>query len=166
MYAPGFPIRLRGPWSKLEGYLARLMLILATARAVDGPAGTAERIELGDVVAAASLLAYFKGHARRVYEGLHEGDPDEYLAAEVGAFLGERGGHFKDEPGALFDKFDSQAKPPRPDELTKRLKAAAAKTKAFSITTGNFWKEDQSRRFVELSLGSGVNGVNGVKGKE
>ena len=34
---PGFPNVLRGPWSKLEAYLARLALILAMARVVTNP---------------------------------------------------------------------------------------------------------------------------------
>jgi len=164
MYAPGFPARLKGPWSKLEGYLARLILILATARAAD--TGAAERVEVSDVLAAASLVEYFKGHAKRVYVGLHGHDEDELLAADIASFLTERGGHFKDEPGILFEQLSSQVKPPRPDELTKRLKAIAAKTKAVTFNTGNFWKDEQSRRFVELFLGDGVNGVNGVKGEE
>jgi hypothetical protein len=157
MYAPGFPARLKGPWSKLEAYFARLMLILATCRAAE--MGTAERVEVKDVLAAASLLNYFKGHARRVYVGLHGEDEDERLAADVAAFLKERGGYFKDEPGILFNELSSQVKPQRPDELTKRLKGIAAKNKVLACNTGNFWKDGQSRRFVELFLGDGVNGV-------
>ncbi len=164
MYAPGFAARLKGPWSKLEGYLARLILILATARAAEDKA--AERVEVGDVLAAASLVEYFKGHARRVYVGLHGHDPDELLAADIASFLTERGGYFKDEPRILFEEVSSQVKGPRPDELTKRLKPIAAKTKGVTFNTGNFWKDGQSRRFVELFLENGVNGVNGVKGEE
>jgi hypothetical protein len=74
-------------------------------------------------------------------------------------FLKERGGYFKDEPGVLFNELSSEAKPPRPDELTKRLKAIAAKTRTLTFDTGNFWMYGQSRSFVELLLGNGVNGV-------
>lgn len=65
MDAVGFPARLRGPWSKLEAYLARLCLILEMARAADS--GEAERVEDGDVLRAWALLDYFKTHTRRVY---------------------------------------------------------------------------------------------------
>src|SRR5215208_6255145 len=160
MYAPGFPGRLKGAWSKLEAYFARLMLILATARAAD--TGAAERVETNDVLAAVVLLDYFKGHTRRVYVGLHGNDPDDLLAADIAEFLEQRDGYFKDEPGVLFKDLSSQVKPPRPDELTKRLKAIAAKTKTLFFNTGNFKKDGQSRRYVEIFLENGVNGVNGV----
>jgi len=164
MHAPGFPARLRGPWSKLEAYFARLMLILATARAAD--TGVAERVETNDVLAAVVLLDYFKSHARRVYVGLHGDDPDERLAADIAEFLEQRDGYFKDEPGVLFKDLSSQVKPPRPDELTKRLKAIAAKTKTLFFNAGNFKKDGQSRRYVEIFLENGVNGVNGVNPEE
>ena len=165
MYSPGFPARLKGPWSKLEAYFARLCLILATTRAAD--MNTAERVEVEDVLAAVALLDYFKSHARRVYVGLHGEHQDERLAADIKTFLEERGGYFKDEPGILFNELRSKAKPPRPDELTKMLKAIAAKTRTLTFNSGNFKKDGQSRRFVELFLENGVNGVNGVnRGKE
>ena len=67
MERPGFPARLKGPWSKLEAYLARLSLILAMCRAVTDE--TSERVEIQDVLMAHSLIDYFKNHARRVYVG-------------------------------------------------------------------------------------------------
>jgi putative DNA primase/helicase len=164
MYAPGFPSRLKGPWSKLEAYFARLILILATARAAES--GAAERVTMPDVLAAASLLDYFKGHAKRVYVGLHGHDGDELLAADLVHFLGKHGSYYKDEPRTLFEELSSQYKPPRPDELTKKLKAISAKHKVLTFSQGNFWKDGQSRRFVELFLENGVNGVNGVNGRE
>ncbi len=165
MYSPGFPVRLKGPYSKLEGYMARLCLLLATARAADNEA--AERIEDEDVLAAVILVDYFKRMARRVYIGLYGQDPDDRLTADVAAFLKDSGGHFKDEPSVLHKQVSSPAKPGRPDELVKRLKDIAAKTRHFSFNSGNFKKDGQSRRFVELSLENGVNGVNGVnRGKE
>jgi putative DNA primase/helicase len=162
MDAVGFPARLKGPWSKLEAYLARLCLILAAARSAF--TGAAERAEKIDVLAAVVLVGYFKNHARRVYVGLYGEDRDDLLAADVAEFLKQRGGHFKDEPAVLFDELNSGVKPPRADELTKRLKTIAAKTKDLHFEICHFWKEGQSRRCVELFLNNGVNGVKGDNG--
>jgi len=160
MEQPGFPARLKGPWSKLEAYLARFCLILAMARAADE--GAAERVEARDVLAAVVLLDYFKMMARRVYVGLHGENPADKLAADVSEFLRVRSGHFKDEPGVLHEQLRSEAKPSRPDELSKSLKAIAARSPILDFDAGNFKKDGQSRRFVELTLRNGVNGVNGV----
>jgi hypothetical protein len=84
------------------------------------------------------------------------------VAADVSEFLRERGGHFKDEPGILHEQLRSEVKPPRPDELSKGLKAIAARSPVLDFDAGNFKKNGQSRRFVELTLRNGVNGVNGV----
>jgi putative DNA primase/helicase len=152
MYAPGFPARLKGPWSKLEAYFARLMLILAMARAADTRA--AERVETGDVLAAVLLLDYFKGHARRVYIALHGDDPDDRLAADIAAFLEERGGVWDGQPAELLAQLESDHKPPRANELTKRLKALAAKTPGLDFEAGERWDKEvrNKRRFVMVSL--------------
>jgi hypothetical protein len=152
MYTPGFPLRLKGPWSKLEGYLARLILILATARAANTKA--AERVELGDVLAAYSLLEYFKGHARRVYVGLHGQDTDALLAADIEEFLKERGGVFDGQASDLFNELKSDHKPDRANELTKRLKAIAAKTPGLDFESGERWDKElgNKRRFIRISL--------------
>jgi putative DNA primase/helicase len=163
-YAPGFPTRLKGPWSKLEGYFARLCLILATARAADK--GVAERVEVEDVLKAAYLLDYLKSHVRRVYIGLYGYAVEDLLAADFVHFLDIHNGYFKDEPYILHKSLESEHKPSRPDELTKMLKSIANKSRAFTLRTSNFKKDGQSRRFVEISLANGVNGVNGVNRNE
>jgi hypothetical protein len=160
MEQPGFPARLKGPWSKLEAYLARFCLILAMARAAEE--GDAERVEARDVLSAVVLLDYFKTMARRVYVGLHGENPADKLAADVSEFLRARGGHFKDEPAVLHEQLRSDSKPSRADELSKSLKAIAARSPILDFGSGNFKKGGQSRRFVELTLRKGVNGVNGV----
>jgi hypothetical protein len=159
-HRPGFPTRLKGPYSKLEAYLARLSLILAVARAVD--TGVAERVEEDDVLAAVVLVDYFKGMARRVYRE----NPRERFAEDVAKFLDGRGGYFKDEPHVLHEQLDSRYKPPRPDELTKKLKDIIPHTHGLCLKTGNFYKDGQSRRCVEILLENGVNGVNGVNAEK
>jgi putative DNA primase/helicase len=87
MEQPDFSNVLRGPWSKLEAYLARLSLVLAMARVVRGPA-RAELVELEDVEAASVLLEYFKAHARRAYLQLYgESRQDRLLAAKLAETL-------------------------------------------------------------------------------
>jgi hypothetical protein len=84
---PGFPKRLQGPWAKMPGHLARLSLLCALCRSVD--AGLPERVESKDVLAATVLLDYFKNQAHRIYVGLYGEDPDDRLAADLVAFLGQ-----------------------------------------------------------------------------
>jgi hypothetical protein len=62
----GFQRRLRGPWAKLPGQLARLTLIL---HAIASKPLEAE-VHPGVLEAAVELLDYFKSHARRAYRQL------------------------------------------------------------------------------------------------
>jgi hypothetical protein len=155
MERPGFPTHLKGPWSKLEAYLARFCLISALARAVSD--GDPERIETGDVLAAVVLLGYFKDHARRVYDALHGQDRDARLAEDVAGYLGERGGHFEGTATELHERLESAAKPVRPEDLSKRLKAIAERWSALdydSHTVASKTPEGKAttRRVVNLTL--------------
>jgi hypothetical protein len=77
MNADGFPDYLRGPWSKMRGYCARLALIVHHLRLATGE-------EYGDEVdgdtleCGAALVRYFMSHARKVYHAL---DADRRTAA-------------------------------------------------------------------------------------
>jgi hypothetical protein len=167
MYAPGFPTRLKGPWSKLEGYLGRLCLILALCRAVDQ--GAAEIVEEDDVLCAVGLVDYFKQMARRVYVGLYGEDTDDGLAEDVVKFLKDRGGSWEGQPHELHAELESGFKPPTPEALTRKLKVLAQKHPgALHFDSGPRWVRElgNNRRFVTLSLENGVNGVNGVNGGE
>jgi Protein of unknown function (DUF3987) len=151
MYSPGFPARLKGPWSKLEAYLARLCLILAMARAADEEAG--ERVEDNDVLRAMVLVDYFKSMARRVYVGLHGENPLDKLAEDLEEFLKVRGGEWEGQPAELLAQLESEHKPSRANELTKRLKAIASRTPTLEVDSGERWDADiqNKRRFVKLS---------------
>ncbi len=162
MEQPGFPSRLKGPWAKLEAYLARVCLILTLSRSVHE--GTAERVETRDVLFATVLIDYFKNHARRAYVGLYGENPDDRLAEDLAELLKARGGRFKDEPAVLYEQLESAHKGTRPDELGKRLRAIAKRSPApFSVNTKNIWKDGQSRRALDITLEIGVKGVKGVK---
>ncbi len=164
MYAPGFPARLKGPWSKLEAYLAQLCLILAMARAVEEE--TSERIEDDDVLAAVVLVDYFRKMARRVYVGLHGENRLDKLAEDLGKFLKKRGGQWEGQPSELLAQLESKHKPKRANELTKYLKAIASRTPTLEFYSDERWvKEVQNkRRFIRLvysNVGNAGNVGNG-----
>jgi hypothetical protein len=161
MEAPGFPSRLRGPWSKLEAYLARLTLIVAMARAVE--AGEAERVEARDVLRAVVLVDYFKSHARRVYVGLYGENSDDCFLEDLAEFLNEQGGSWDGTPTELHGKLSCRYKPPSPEALTRKLKALSKEHPTLNVESGNRWVKDlgNQRRFVALSIEKGVKGVNG-----
>ena len=78
---PDFPQHLKGPWSKMRAYLARISLIICLARTAqlrDAKIGAfyeimkeEATIQVRDVEAAIALVEYFKAHARKVYGKLH-----------------------------------------------------------------------------------------------
>jgi hypothetical protein len=74
--APELPANLRGPWAKLEGYCARLALVLHMARRVCGET-QGEEVDDISVLSAAALADYFKSHARVVYAHLHATPEDK-----------------------------------------------------------------------------------------
>jgi hypothetical protein len=161
MGMPGFPKNLRSPWAKLEGYFARLILIVACCRIVED--GDPERVEVGDVSRAVALIDYFKGQARRVFGALRGFDPAERLVEDVAKFVDAEGGSWSGTATELHEHLVSDFKPERPGDLSKFLgnrpefdyqgKHKAAKKEDGSSTTV---------RLVSITLRDGVNGVNGV----
>jgi hypothetical protein len=78
--APDLLPQLRGPWAKLEGYCARLALVLQMTRLACGEA-QGEAIDDTSVLRAAALIDYFKSHARLVYAQLHASPEAKRLEA-------------------------------------------------------------------------------------
>ncbi len=154
MDAPGFPARLKGPWSKLEAYLARISLILALSRCVED--GVHERVEPQDVLAAVLLIDYFKTQARRVYVGLYGRDPLDDLADDLKKFLDKRKGSFRGTPTELHEQLASDHKPKHPKDLTRYAKKIADKSPSLSYDDGkdNVTKEGKrtTQNYVELRL--------------
>ncbi|OAI47572.1 hypothetical protein AYO44_01460 [Planctomycetaceae bacterium SCGC AG-212-F19] len=68
------PEVLRGPWAKLEGYGARLALVVHVCRQVSGETANVD-VDGPSMEKAAQLVRYFQAHARRVY-GQLAGKPD------------------------------------------------------------------------------------------
>ena len=159
----GFPARLAGPWRKLEGYLARLALILCLARVAgkDAP----EQIEPQDIAAAGALVGYFKAHARRVHVGLRGQTPKDRLATELRTFLVEHGGEWEGEPNALHEALlerGGEAVPARPDELSKMVLGIAECSAGLKAERAWRKHSGKSRRVLTLTLTNGVDGVGGV----
>jgi hypothetical protein len=155
MELPGFPSRLKGPYSKLEALLARLGLILALARCKENDAP--ERVEAEDVLKARLLVDYFKTHARRVYVGLYGQDPVERLAEDLTSFLNDRDGSFRGTPTELFEALESDYKPKTSKDLPRKIKELTTRYELLEISehTEAIRKEDGSRstrRVVELKL--------------
>ena len=165
MGMPGFPSSLRSPWAKLEGYFARLILILACCRIVEN--GDPERVEEGDVLKAWSLIQYFKDQARRVFGALRGFDPVERLVEDVAHFLHERGGEWTGKPEDFHAELHSDFKHERPDDLSKWLKKRSETHQEFGYDSRHkaAKKDDGSPttvRQLTLTLSGGVNGVYGV----
>jgi hypothetical protein len=170
MALPGFPRNLRSPWAKLEGYLARLILIVACCRFVED--GSPERIEVEDVLRAVRLVDYFKGQARMVYGALRGFDWRERLVEDVARFLLDCGGEWSGKAEELHAELPSAFKHERPDDLSKFLKKRAETHRelGYKSKIAAAKKDDGTpttiRRLtltlLKNSKGFGVNGVNGV----
>ncbi len=68
---------LRGAWSKLEAYFARITLLIHVCRLVEHDASL--DVDNESVLRAAVVWEYFKAHARRVLEYIHGSDLDKAL---------------------------------------------------------------------------------------
>jgi uncharacterized protein DUF3987 len=77
-----FPDNLRGPWAKMEGYAARLALILQLLRFVWDEAKSDE-VDDTSMSGAADLIDYFKSHAKRVYAQLRTTPQDKKVLSTV-----------------------------------------------------------------------------------
>jgi putative DNA primase/helicase len=155
MRRPGFPTSLKGVYGKLEAYIGRLCLVLAMARAVDEK--VPEQVDSRDVVAAASLIDYFKGMARRVYGALRDANPLDGLAEDLARFLDLRGGEWSGEPSELYLQLESHHKPNRVNEFGKMVRAAVKEQACLTFDDRHerVVKPDGSastRRVMELKL--------------
>jgi len=169
MEAPGFPARLRGPWAKLEAYLARLALIFALCRSVTTDAS--ERIEHEDILRASVMVDYFKNHARRVYVGLYGESVEDRVLADVARFLLKQRGAWEGKPTEFYELLESDYKPQRPEDLTRILKKAADRTPSLVFVPAkpkNITREDGSRttqRVMRVSLDSAYSAYSAYSGK-
>lgn len=149
VFEPGFSARLAGVWSKMEGYLARISLVLALSRCVS--TGEVEHVSLADVEAAGKLLEYFKVHARRVYAELKTATPEDLLAGEIRDLLSEQGGSWVGSATELHDLLterEAEGLPDNPDWLTRAVLAIADRTESLEAKR----KKSGSKRTLSLTL--------------
>jgi putative DNA primase/helicase len=162
-HALDFPRRLRGAWSKLEAYLARLSLILALSRLVESD--EREQVEPRDVFAASVLINYFKAHIRRVFVELHGKGSMDLLAAALKAFLEEHGGSWEGTATELKEVLagkEVEGLPPRPEELSKKVRAMGSRSQALNMKDGWRRVDGRPQRFMQLSLRNAVDAVDAV----
>jgi hypothetical protein len=117
MEHPRFPTYLRGPWAKLEAYLARLSLIIALVRIAEHEPELHEfywSVNERDVRAAAELIEYFKAHARRVYAKLYGEKPGNLLLLALEGFLKEQGEYWEGISSELFEIMKDRSAPGLP----------------------------------------------------
>ncbi|CAA9346351.1 MAG: hypothetical protein AVDCRST_MAG93-6906, partial [uncultured Chloroflexia bacterium] len=165
-HALDFPRRLRGAWSKLEAYLARLSLILALGRLIES--NEKEQVEPRDVLLANVLVDYFKAHIRRVFVELHGTGSSDLLAAALSELLEHHEGSWKgtatDLMEALADK-EVEGLPRRPEELSKRVRAMASRSKVLYMKDGWRRVDGKPQRSLQLSLRNAVDAVDAVDKK-
>jgi putative DNA primase/helicase len=164
---PGFPRNLKQAWPKLEGYLARLALILAVCRSVDE--GTPERVEASDVFEAHVLITYFKNQAYRVFVRLYEENTDDLLLADLTLFLIGRGGSFEGSASELDSEFMSHHKPKGVQWLSKKIEELSATSPALTFERADVSAmssngKPTSRRVVRLTLENWSNYANCANG--
>jgi hypothetical protein len=81
---------LRGPWSKMRGYGARLALVLHYLRWACGEVSSETSDVDGESMdRAARLIEYFKSHAKRVYAAM-DSDPRTPAARRLARWLAEK----------------------------------------------------------------------------
>ena len=160
---PGFPRRLEGVWSKLRGYLACLSLILAVCRFVQSTASE-ERVDQRDVGNAAKRLDYFKVHARRVFAEIGSPDPLEALGSALMALIEYRGGKLEATATEIYQVLQEagcEVLPAAPRELSKAVKALAARSPSLNISSGYRGKQ----KVLRLELLKNIVGMVGIYGK-
>jgi hypothetical protein len=112
---PGFPDHLRGHWAKLRGYCGRLTLIAHLLHTDDDKAD----VNAGAVERAASLVSYFKSHARRVY-AMMDADPRIAEAKKILAWIAREGrDDFK--RWEVHKDLESKGMFPDPDSMDRPL---------------------------------------------
>jgi hypothetical protein len=159
---PGFPHRLRGAFSKLEAYLARLALILSLCRCAE--TGEVEQVEEEDMEAAYKLIRYFAAHARRVYGETGAATPDDILAGEIKGIIEENGGHWRGTVNELLAALEDRGA----EHIPGNDKALGKKVRALGKTSPGLIVEDGWRgkeRILKLRLNSDV-GLVGLVGAQ
>lgn len=156
----------------MRGYLARISLLLALCRCAEG--GDVEQVEEEDVENAATIVAYFQAHARRVYGRLGAVTNEDLLAGDLRAFLADHDRRWKGTATELYEKLEERGAswlPANAEWLSKNVRSIAARTEGLTVADG--WRGKE--RILKLSLVTTVgtvggffasaNGTDGTNGK-
>src|SRR5215204_1819406 len=149
---PGFPNKLKAVWSKLEGYSARLALILALARVYDGKRASTilpEAVTRGDMEGAIKLANYYKNHTRRMFHLLYGDSTRDRLAADFHTYIVNNAPAWEGTASELYETFDSPHKPPRPEDLAKFIRALC---KGSTVLSFEDLKRTSEARHFRVSL--------------
>ncbi len=115
--------------------------------------------------AASVLINYFKAHIRRVFVELHGKGSMDLLAAALKEFLEEHGGSWEgtatELKEVLADK-EIEGLPPRPEELSKKVRAIGSRSQALNMKDGWRRVDGRPQRFMQLSLRNAVDAVDAV----
>jgi hypothetical protein len=147
MNTPGFPAVLRGPWSKFDTKLARLILILAVTRTAEEKSDLRQATG-DDVRAALRLLAYFKATTRKVYGQLFEANSDDVLAADLLTLLKDSGYVFSGTISQLMERLGPNALPSTPEALGKAIRRIVKRVPDLSFKPRNTGTE----RMITITL--------------
>jgi hypothetical protein len=138
MGAADFPTGLKGFYSKLRGYAARLALILHALRVVTGESSSDEAVDEESMRGGVLLAEYFATHAARVHgllSGGHDAsDTDAALAYALEQLLDAHQGRWQGTAAQLLDAINGmvdpavrgrEAWPTSPESLGRALRRLA-----------------------------------------
>ena len=111
----------------------------------------------------AKLLVYFKVHARRVFAEIGSPDPLEALGSALKAMIEYRGGKVETTATEIYQALQEagcEVLPAAPRELSKAVKALAARSPALNISSGYRGKQ----RVLRLKLRKNSVGSVGAGG--
>jgi hypothetical protein len=153
---PATPRGLRDTYPKLRAYLARLSLLMATCREIESGGDT--EITRRDVEAAATLMEYFEGVAKKVHHEIASSDTETRIAFELFSLLNRSGGH----KTATADEFRRALPlaPDTPEATSKLLRKIVKKHPELILEDG--WRGKE--RVMKISLVEKTVGTVGTDG--
>ncbi|MGM0806470.1 MAG: DUF3987 domain-containing protein [Bacillota bacterium] len=86
---PGFPVNLKGAWSKFVGYTARIVLVLHSLR-YECDETKCENIDKDSMLLTIKLMSYFKSHTKKVYDILKADEQSKNIFRAVN-YIKEKG---------------------------------------------------------------------------
>lgn len=154
MEEPGFPHRLRGAFSKLEAYLARLALILGMCRIKEDD--DVEQVEREDVEAAHDLIRYFAGHARRIHGQMGGTTPEEHSEEILNKLIEKNGEEIWEGTSEMLledlQEYGASGIPDTSRAIGRWVRSICERSTGLSLIEKNVRnREDERRKGFKLS---------------